>query len=75
MSPHRRRGASYLGGIVVDPIESGALGGVIEEAGKQGIKVAVLDPRITPMLSSPTSAFRSSTPRASSMFFFMVICG
>ena len=35
--------ARKVGGIVVDPIESGALGGVIEEAGKQGIKVAVLD--------------------------------
>ncbi len=35
--------ARKVGGIVVDPIESGALGGVIEEAGKLGIKVAVLD--------------------------------
>lgn len=30
-------------GIVVDPIESGALGGVIEEAGQRGIPIAVLD--------------------------------
>ncbi len=30
-------------GIVVDPIESSALAGAIEEAGKQGIPVAVLD--------------------------------
>ena len=29
--------------IVVDPIESGALGGVIDDAGERGIKIAVLD--------------------------------
>lgn len=29
--------------IVVDPIESGSLGGVIDEAGAQGIPIAVLD--------------------------------
>ena len=40
--------AQKVDAIVVDPIESGALGGVIEEAGKQGIKMAVLD---TPIIS------------------------
>src|SRR5260221_14483045 len=35
--------ARKVKGIVVDPIESGALKGAIEQAGKQGIAVAVLD--------------------------------
>jgi ABC-type sugar transport system substrate-binding protein len=40
-------------GIVVDPIESSALTGVIEEAGKKGIPVAVLD---TPIEAEPVIA-------------------
>ena len=35
--------ARQVDAIVVDPIESGALGGVIDEAGQRGIKIAVLD--------------------------------
>jgi ABC-type sugar transport system substrate-binding protein len=35
--------ARQVDGIVVDPIESGALGGVIDEAGQSDIPIAVLD--------------------------------
>ena len=35
--------ARQVDAIVVDPIESGALGGVIDDAGERGIKIAVLD--------------------------------